>query len=95
MNFRTSLVDIDGEQYHLRELSGGAVEAMGEITNPTTQGLALVALSLLDENGPKFSTDELEAGLVYVRELPNRVLTRLCDAVKVLNQSSMDDARKN
>lgn len=95
MVFRTSRIEIDGVEYRLRELSGGAVEEMGDIENPTTQGLALVAFSLVGDDGPIFKTDDLEAGLAHVRALPNRVLTRLSDAVMVLNDSSMDDARKN
>lgn len=96
MAFRTSLVDIDGEHYRLRELSGGALETMSGIDNQTTQGFALIALSLMNDDGrPRFDAEQIDAGLQYVRELPNRVIQRLSDAIEVLNDASMDGARKN
>ena len=91
---------IDGEDYSLRELSGFAVECVQNFGDETAaqqlrQGFALIALSLAGDNGPKYTPDSIDEGIDYVLSLPARVSKQLTEAVTLLNNEDMDDARKN
>lgn len=97
MAFRTTTADIRGDTYRLRELSGGATEAISALEGGEyVQALAVLALSLCDERGvPLHTADTLERGLAYVRDLPSGVIQELTTAAAVLNGLGMEDARGN
>lgn len=95
MEFRTHRIDIDGDTYTLRELSGLAVEEAQQCNGEMRQGYALIALSLVGPHGPLYPPDKLADGLAYVLGLPTRVSQQLTDAVAKLNFADLDDARKN
>lgn len=96
MAFARTTVEIGGEQFHLRESSAGATEALGEGKSERTQTMTLIALCLTDADGePLYSPERAEEGLAYVRTLPFRVVAKLDSALGNLMAGTLDDARGN
>jgi len=98
--FLVRTVTVDGEVYHLRELSAGAVEAIRGLSSEAAQDLAVVALSLAEEANPgqftpQFAPSDIERALAYVRPLPVRVTNAIARAARQLNGLDAEDASGN
>lgn len=97
MRYEQAVEFFDGEKYTLRELSAGAVEAIERVDAGTAQALAMVGLSICDDQGkPKFEPEQVEEAVAWARALPMRVIREhLAPACERLNSSNLDDARGN
>ena len=101
MAFKTATVSVNGDVYHLRELSAGAVECVEETQSEYRQALTMLALSLCDESGVPLFEPEPETvpnALKHVRVLPASLIRdHLLPAATELNGGGegLDNARGN
>jgi len=97
MQFKRTAITVDGDTYHLRELSAGAIEAVDESEREYTQALVMLALSLCADDGePLYGVGEVANALGFVRGLPvSLVRDHLIPAATELNTETLDDARGN
>lgn len=92
MRFKRKTVTVNGDAFHLRELSAGAVEQVDQADAEYTQALTMLALSLCDADGEPMHA-KLADGLSYVRHLPvSLVRDHLIPEATALNDGSLDGA---